>query len=161
VRLVINGIGVTERMKNAVRAVVSLQLAGRADRAGLSVVLTRLQSGAWTVFITDGVQLELVDGPLAARILDALKEADQRMGATLGDDDRRVLAAIARAHGHGPRRPLALLDLAWAELGSEASARESLQRLLLLEYVELTADQPGDELAGRLTDKGSEAVGYA
>ena len=160
-RLVINGFGVTERMKNAVRAVVSRQLAGHADRAGLSVVLTRLMSGGWTVFITDGVHLELVDGPLAIRILDGLKEAEQRMGAPLGDDDRRVLAAIARAHGHGPRRPLALLDLAWAELGSEGAARESLQRLLLLEYVELTSDHAGDDLAGRLTDKGSDAVGYA
>jgi hypothetical protein len=161
VRLVIDGFGVTERMRNAVRVVVSAQMAGRADYAQLSVVLTRLNSGAWTVFITDGVHLELVDGPLTTRILDGLKEAEQRMGASLCEEDRRVLAAIARAHGHGPRRPVALLDLAWAELGSEPAARESLQRLLLLEYLELTADQPGDELAGRLTDKGAEAIGYA
>jgi hypothetical protein len=161
VRLVIDGFGVTERIKDAVRSVVSLQLAGRADGPALSVVLTRLRSGGWTVVITDGVHVELADGPLATRIRDGLKEAEQRMGATLGEDDRRVLAAIARAHGHGPRRPLALVDLAWAELGSEASARESLQRLLLLAYVELTSDHPGDELAGRLTDQGSEAIGYA
>jgi hypothetical protein len=32
-------------------------------------LLTRLVNGEWTVFITDGMQLELVDGELTARIV--------------------------------------------------------------------------------------------
>lgn len=160
-RLLIDGFGLTEHMRDVVRAVVLAQVAGRAEYAELAIVLTRLHSGVWTVFITDGVHLELVDGPLTARILEGLKEAEHRTVAGLVAEDRRVLAAIARAQGQRPQQALALLEVARRELGSESAARESLQRLLLLGYVELAPDQPESELPGRLTGKGSHAIGYA
>jgi CheY-like chemotaxis protein len=80
----------------------------------------------------------------------------------LGPEDRRVLSAIARQHGHGPRRTLALLDIAWAETGSERAGRATLQRLLLLGLIELQAgcDTTSDCL-GWLSDEGARLVGYS
>ena len=160
-RIVIEGLGVGNPVRSTLSAAVSSALGGRADHEDLTVVLTRLHNGAWTVFIIDGANLEVVDAALTARVMSALADVERQMAIPLGGDDRRVLAAIGRAHGHGPRRPLALLDIAWGELGSEPAARAALQRLLLLGYVELTAGPGGRELLGRLTVKGAEAVGYA
>jgi CheY-like chemotaxis protein len=79
----------------------------------------------------------------------------------LAPEDRRVVLAIARQHGHGARRTLALLDIAWAETGSEQAARSVLQRLLLLGLIELQAgcDTTSDCL-GWLSDEGARLVGY-
>ena len=80
----------------------------------------------------------------------------------LAPEDRRVLEAIARQHGHGARRSLALLDIAWAETGAEDAGREAIQRLLLLGLIELQAgcDTTNDCL-GWLSDKGAQLVGYS
>jgi len=77
-------------------------------------------------------------------------------------EDRRLLEVIARAHGHGPRRPLALLDIAWAETGSQDGGREAIQRLLLLGLIELQAgcDTTNDCL-GWLSERGARLVGYS
>jgi hypothetical protein len=159
-QLMIGGYGVTERLRDSLQAVVSSTLAVRADHDSLTVVLTRLLNGEWTVFITDGTNLELVDAELTARLGRVLKDTERRVTERVHPEDRRVLEAIGRAHGHGPRRPLALLDVAWAETGSEGSARAALQRLLLLGLVELVAAAAGRELLGRLTDKGADMIGY-
>jgi CheY-like chemotaxis protein len=83
------------------------------------------------------------------------------MKVPLAPHDRRVLEAIARQHGHGPRRVLALLDIAWAETGSEVAARASLQRLLLGGLIELQqgCDTTADCL-GWLSDQGARLLGY-
>jgi hypothetical protein len=77
-------------------------------------------------------------------------------------EDRRLLEVIARAHGHGPPRPLALLDIAWAETGSQDAGRHAIQRLLLLGLLELQArcDTTNDCL-GWLSEKGAELLGYS
>jgi hypothetical protein len=77
-------------------------------------------------------------------------------------EDRRLLEVIAQAHGHGPRRSLALLDIAWAETGSQDAGRHAIQRLLLLGLLELRAgcDTTNDCL-GCLSDKGAELLGYS
>ena len=77
------------------------------------------------------------------------------MGDRLSAEDRRLLEVIARVHGHGPRRPIALLDIAWAETCSEAAGRSALQRLMLLGCVELEAGRQTRELLGKLTDRGA------
>jgi hypothetical protein len=76
-------------------------------------------------------------------------------------EDRRLLEVVARAHGHGPRRSLALLDIAWAETGSQEEGREAIQRLLLLGLIELRAgcDNTNDCL-GWLSDAGALLIGY-
>jgi hypothetical protein len=80
----------------------------------------------------------------------------------LGAVDRRLLLAIARQHGHGPRRPLALLDIAWAEAGSEAEGREALQRLLIAGLVELSEGcRTTSECIGWLSDAGAELLDYS
>jgi hypothetical protein len=72
----IGGPGVTDTMRGRLHAAVSLTLASHTDYDNLAVVLTRLVNGEWTVFITDGMNLELVDGELTARIVHALKETE-------------------------------------------------------------------------------------
>jgi len=79
----------------------------------------------------------------------------------LDPDDRRMLEAIARAHGHGPRRPLALLDLAWSLAGSESAGRAVLHRLLMQGLIELQPGTPTLDVLGRLSDKGAGLVGYS
>jgi hypothetical protein len=80
----------------------------------------------------------------------------------LGALDRRLLEALAREHGHGPRRPLALLDLAWAEAGSEDEARAALQRLLIAGLIELKDGcKTSGDCIGWLSDAGAELVGYS
>jgi hypothetical protein len=76
----------------------------------------------------------------------------------LAAEDRHLLEVIARAHGHGPRRLLALLDIAWAETGSEGAGRSALQRLMLLGLVDLGPDRPTKELLGKMTDKGADLL---
>jgi hypothetical protein len=160
-RVLIAGAAVTDRMYASLQAAVSPMLAGRSDYGVLSVVLTRLVSGEWTVFITDGANLELADAELTARLVQALKETERRMDDQLNAEDRELLRAIARTHGHGPRRPVALLDIAWAERGSESAGRAALQRLLLFGYVALLPGEPSKEVLGTLTDKGAALIGYA
>jgi hypothetical protein len=160
-RVLIDGFGVTDRMRSSLASVVAAALDARPDHENLSVVLTRLLNGEWMVFITDGTSLELVDGGLAARIAAAAKEGERSMDHPLAAEDRRVLEAIARAHGHGPPRPIALLDIAWTEVGSEEAARAALQRLLLLGLVDLEPGRPAPALLGRLTSRGAEVVGYS
>ena len=76
--------------------------------------------------------------------------------------DRRLLIAIARQHGHGPRRPLALLDIARAETGSEVDARMALQRLLTAGLIDLgEGSQTSSDCIGRLSDAGADLLGYA
>lgn len=77
-------------------------------------------------------------------------------------EDRRLLEVIARAHGHGPRRSLALLDIAWAETGSQDEGRHAIQRLLLLGLLELQADcDATNDCLGWLSEKGAELIGYS
>lgn len=79
-----------------------------------------------------------------------------------GSLDRRLLIAIARQHGHGPRRPLALLDIAKAETGSEVDARTALQRLLTAGLIDLgEGDQQSSDCVGWLSDAGARLLGYA
>lgn len=73
-------------------------------------------------------------------------------------EDRHLLEVIARTHGHGPRRPIALLDIAWAETGSEPAGRSALQRLVLFGFVSLVPGRTTKEMLGSLTNKGAEAV---
>lgn len=154
--LLING--VPDRVREQLRAAVSATLAGSAADDGLSIVLTRLLSGEWMVFIADGTSLEVVDAALTRRIVGAAKEAELRMRESVSAEDRRLLEVIGRAHGHGPRRPLALLDIAWAETGSEDAGREALQRLENFGLIKLTAGTTRD-VFGSLTDKGAQTVG--
>ena len=104
--------------------------------------------------------LELIDRELTARLVGTLKETEHGMGERdrLSAEDRRLLELIARVHGHGPRRPVALLDIAWAEFGSEAAARSALQRLVLLGLIQLEPGRQTRDLLGRLTDKGAELL---
>ena len=74
-------------------------------------------------------------------------------------EDRRLLEVIGRAHGHGPRRAVALMDIAWAQTGSEEAGREALQRLVLLGLIQLTAGTTRDAF-GSLTEKGAQLLGY-
>lgn len=76
----------------------------------------------------------------------------------LSPDDRRLLESIARVHGHGPRRPIALLDIAWAETGAEEAGRSALQRLVLLGYVQLLPGRQTRDLLGKMTDEGAEVL---
>ena len=157
-RVHIGGAGVTDPMRGPLHAAVSLALATRPDADSLSIVLTRLAIGQWTIFITDGTNIEVVDADLTARVVRALEETERRMGDKISNEDRRLLEVIARAHGHGPRRPLALLDIAWAETGSEEKGRSALQRLVLFGLVELMPGRTTKDLLGRLTDEGAELV---
>ena len=154
----IGGAGITDDMLGALHAAVSLTLATHGDFETLSLVLTRSVGGEWTVFVTDGMNLEVVDGELTARIVRALKGTERRMGDKFSADDRRLLEVIARVHGHGPRRPIALLDIAWAETGSEEQGRSALQRLVLLGYVQLEPGRATREFLGKLTDKGAAVL---
>jgi hypothetical protein len=78
-----------------------------------------------------------------------------------GSLDRRLLIAIARQHGHGPRRPLALLDIAKAETGSEVDARAALQRLVMGGLIDLgQSDQTSSDCIGWLSDAGAALLGY-
>jgi len=80
----------------------------------------------------------------------------------IGAVDRRLIEAFAREHGHGPRRPLALLDIAWAETGSEAEGRAALQRLLVAGLIELSDGcRTTSECIGWLSDAGAELIGYS
>jgi hypothetical protein len=79
-----------------------------------------------------------------------------------GSVDRRLLIAIARQHGHGPRRPLALLDIAKAATGNEVDARPALQRLLTAGLIDLgEGAQTSSDCIGRLSDAGAALLGYA
>ena len=79
-----------------------------------------------------------------------------------GSLDRRLLVAIARQHGHGPRRPLALLDIAKAETGSEVGARMALQRLVTAGLIDLGEGcQTSSDCIGWLSDAGAALLGYA
>jgi hypothetical protein len=80
------------------------------------------------------------------------------MKDAISAEDLHLLEVIARQHGHGPRRALALLDIAWAETGSEEDGREAIQRLLLLGLLELQAGRSNDYL-GCLSEKGARLVG--
>jgi hypothetical protein len=51
-----------------------------------------------------------------------------------------------------------LLDIAWAEVGSEGAGRSALQRLILLGLVQLEPGRPTRELLGRLTEQGAELI---
>lgn len=76
--------------------------------------------------------------------------------------DRRLLEAIARQHGHGPRRALALLDIVWAETGNEVDARRALQRLLSAGLIELSDGcPPSSDCIGWLSDAGARLLGYS
>lgn len=87
--------------------------------------------------------------------------ADDHAAMELTADDRRVLQAIARQHGHGPRRPLALLDIAWSATGSVEAGRRALQHLLSRGLIELQegCDTTADCI-GWLSDLGARVVGY-
>jgi hypothetical protein len=154
--------GVPDSLRAPLTAAVSETLAGHAHHDGLSVVLTKLRSGEWTVFVADRANIELVDPELTARIVRTIRDTEQGLREGVRAEDRRLLEVIARAHGHGPRRSLALLDIAWAETGSQDGGREALQRLLVLGLIELQAgcDTPNDCL-GWLSDKGARLVGYS
>ena len=77
-------------------------------------------------------------------------------------EERRVLEAIARQHGHGPRRPLALLDIAWAATGSLEDGRAALQRLLAHDLIELQQGcQTTADCIGWLSDLGAQLLGYS
>lgn len=102
--------------------------------------------------------MELADAKLTLGIARALKEAELLMRDSVSVEDRRLLEVIARAHGHGPRRVVALLDIAWAEIGSQDDARSALQRLLLLGLIEFGPGRQTKELFGRMTDKGAELI---
>jgi hypothetical protein len=80
------------------------------------------------------------------------------VGDILTPEDRHLLEVFARVHGHGPRRPIALLDIAWSETGSEGAGRSALQRLVLFGFVELSPGRSTKELLGKLTDKGAELL---
>ena len=86
------------------------------------------------------------------------KDAELPMSGGVSAEDRRLLEVIARTHGHGPRRPIALLDIAWAETGSEEAGRCALQRLLLFGFVELAPGRTTRDMLGRLTDEGALAL---
>lgn len=84
------------------------------------------------------------------------------MQPDFGSLDRRVLLSIARQHGHGPRRPLALLDIARAETGSEGDARAALQRLVTAGLIDLSEGcQTSSDCIGWLSDAGAHLVGYS
>jgi hypothetical protein len=69
--------GVRDGLRARLIVAVSAALAGRPDSGELSVVLLRLVSGEWTLFITDGAKLELVDPELTERVLRAVKDAER------------------------------------------------------------------------------------
>ena len=83
------------------------------------------------------------------------------MSGGVSPEDRHLLEVIARTHGHGPRRPIALLDIAWAETGSEEAGRHALQRLLLFGFVALARGRTTKEMLGGLTDEGALVLAKA
>jgi len=69
--------GVPDSIRAQLTGAVSATLAGHAYYDGLSVVLTKLRSGEWTVFLADGANIELVDPELAARIVRTIRDTEQ------------------------------------------------------------------------------------
>ena len=159
-RVLIDGPGMPEHRRDSLRDAVRAALASHPGGDALSIVLTRLHSGEWTVFITDGTHLELMDGALSARIVEAVKSTEKRLRDRVLEADRRLLRAIAARHRDDPRAMVPLLDLALQEAGSEPAARTALQRLVLQGLVELAPDAEGP-LRGRLSEAGESAAALA
>jgi hypothetical protein len=157
-RVLIDGSGVPAHLRESLRGAVRAALAAHPGAEALSIVLTRLHSGEWTVFITDGTHLELMDRALTARIVGALKDTEKRFRGRMLEADLRLLRAIASRQGDGPRAMVPLLDIALEETGSEPAARTALQRLVLQGLIELAPETAGP-LLGRLSDEGADAAG--
>jgi hypothetical protein len=158
--VLIDGSGIPEKLRDSLRGAVLAAIASQPGAQALSIVLTRLHSGEWTVFITDGMHLELMDRTLTARIVQALKDTERGLRDGVPESDRRLLRAIAALHRPGAREMIPLLEVASRQAGSEAAARTALQRLVWLGVIEL-APETGGGLFGRLTDKGADAAALA